>query len=164
MTKDSELSWKETHKWQIAPNRAALKRALAELRSCLPCEERLKIAVLTVADELLRNGLEHGCFGLSSEAKSALLETGGFEAYLKKLEEEAGDRPLLRLEAEIGNELVLTVTDPGPGFEVALAPIEASEKPSGRGIHLARSLATTLTFSRNPSSARAVFLLGSQKT
>ena len=91
-----------------------------------------QIDILVALQEALANAARHGC----------------------------DDDPLKRIHCEVvidGADITITVRDPGPGFDLALADPDnfaATTLSHGRGICLMRSLMTEVTFARRGAEIR----------
>lgn len=100
---------------------------------CQHCpDEAERIDILVALQEALANAAVHGC----------------------------GNDPAKRIQCSVAadaSEVTITVRDPGPGFDLALADPEnfaASTLSHGRGICLIRSMMTEISFVRGGSEVR----------
>lgn len=123
----------------------------------------LRSPLFMILNELFSNALEHGLLGLESGMKS---EEHGFAAYYdlraRKLAELEDGRIDIecRHEAQAdGGLLHLRVRQTGEGFDPAAVAVEpaSGRQLRGRGIHLVRSLAESLTYSDGGRVAHAVY-------
>ena len=114
--------------------------ALATLLSqTCPDPERTVVGL----GELMVNAVEHGNLGITYEEKSALLESGGWEAEVERRLALAANRDkcvevVFRRD---GAEIEFTITDQGPGFDwqryLTVAPERVFDS-HGRGIAMAK--------------------------
>lgn len=95
--------------------------------------------------ELLVNAVEHGNLGISYSQKSGLLQNGGWEKEIERrllLPENIHKKVSVKLE-RVGNELSLTITDLGTGFDftkyLEMSPERAFD-PNGRGIAMSKMM------------------------
>ncbi|MDR2337589.1 MAG: ATP-binding protein [Deltaproteobacteria bacterium] len=104
--------------------------------------------------EILRNALEHGSFGLNSEEKLKLCEDGQLEAFIKKQSQISSDKNLIitiKIELEEKN-IVITTTDPGCGFDWAKIIEELDNSPmdmlkiTKRGLTIIRQIFDLVLF------------------
>lgn len=124
--------------------------------------------IYTVLAELYSNALEHGLMGLESAQKSS---PEGFAAYyqsraqaLESLEGLVRFEFVCRIEGRTG-ELVITVTDSGPGFDYAgtlngkALPDKATGATAyhGRGLRLLRELCQSLEYRGTGNEVKVVF-------
>jgi len=119
----------------------------------------------TIITELFANAVEHGLLGLDSAIKE---RTDGFQEYYRLKESR-----LLQLEAgavTVGIEIrecdhhpqvIITVSDTGPGFLHVEVQACAPDAKAGRGLLLVKELTRELTFLDHGRSIEAVFELAS---
>ena len=100
---------------------------------CEHCsDEGDRIDILVALQEALANATVHGCGDDATKRIECAVEAGP-------------------------SEIVISVRDPGPGFDLALADPEnfaATKRASGRGICLMRSLMTEVAYGRGGSELR----------
>jgi two-component sensor histidine kinase len=119
-----------------------------------------------IASELYNNALEHGVLGLSSSLKSSV---SGFEQYYKlraerlaELESDFIDLDFTFVRAE-PNEVHLTITDSGEGFNIEKFLPSNSQQPTdaakahGRGISLLHQLCSSLKFENGGRTVKAIY-------
>jgi anti-sigma regulatory factor (Ser/Thr protein kinase)/vacuolar-type H+-ATPase subunit F/Vma7 len=104
--------------------------------------------------EILRNALEHGSFGLSCDEKLELCENGQLEAFLKEKSRLARDKNLIitvKIELE-EKHITITTTDPGCGFdwdkimkELETSPIDML-KITQRGLTIIKQIFDSVVF------------------
>ena len=149
------------------PSRTGLTKVLGELRSYLEANYAKELAskVYLVCDELLKNSLEHGCYGIGASKKAELLEKGEFEDYIISSEKLHANLDNCWIEVEMhltGNQIVLKVRDSGLGYELEESSKEKSldlARLSQRGLELAQSLSSGLMVEKKPTQTTATFLL-----
>lgn len=105
-------------------------------------------------NELLFNAVEHGCLGVSREAKIEALLDGSYRSMIAQREADPANARksfTVSLEAEKRVFLRVEVEDEGPGFDPSMLPDPSEPEnlhlPSGRGVFLARLHASELSFS-----------------
>jgi len=148
--------------WILRSERAEIPRIVSELKDFLPgtVPETTRRKVLTVAEELLANALEHGSFGLGRSRKEQLQAEEMLEGSLAAAERVHGAKPISLDLSITGTELVLRVTDSGPGFEVGeLSAPPGGEQLGGRGLILASGLADSLQTEKDKARITARFAL-----
>jgi len=153
------------HSWRVLPSNILLSRVLEELRfyleSLLPKE--LASKVYLVADELLRNSLEHGCFKIGTDRKAELLKKGEYETFLTELQggQSALTDSWIELDLEFSpNGILLQVRDSGAGYDFDSVSNEKSldlARLSQRGIQIVQSLSSKILVSKNPTQTSAYF-------
>ena len=105
--------------------------------------------LFTIFSELFSNALEHGVLQLDSNIKDS---AEGFQRYYQlraeRLSAVAGEFIKVRLAYHCGtpNRLTISVTDSGAGFDVDRV-VSDCEARYGRGIHLLKSLCSSLEYS-----------------
>jgi anti-sigma regulatory factor (Ser/Thr protein kinase) len=111
--------------------------------------------------ELVSNAIEHGNLGISYDAKTELLKTGGFEAEIERrhtLEPFASRQ--VRIEFDRSDaDVVVTIADEGDGFDYRyyLDCDLSYDRPNGRGLYVASRYAfDELTFIGKGNCVRAV--------
>ncbi|MBI5638021.1 MAG: response regulator [Nitrospinae bacterium] len=116
-----------------------------------PVEQR---QFLAFASEFLMNAYEHGSLMLTEEEKSALLESGGYHDELRRRELECKAKIEVAVSI-VGNEIAISVTDPGYGFDYKryqeMSEAEMLDRlimPNGRGIQMAMQYFDSITFSK----------------
>ncbi len=119
--------------------------------------------VFVIISELFNNALEHGLLKLDSKIKST---PDGFSQYysererrLNFLEDGFVSITLTYAGSSESGKLVIEVEDSGEGFDYAqIKALQPKEKSySGRGIRLAGTLCSELTFMGNGNKVKAVF-------
>ncbi len=116
-----------------------------------PAEQR---RFITFASEFLMNAYEHGSLKLSEVEKSGLLENGGYHDELRRRELECKAKIEVAVSI-VGDEIALSVTDAGYGFDyqryLKMSEPEMLDRlimPNGRGIQMAMQYFDSITFSR----------------
>lgn len=123
--------------------------------------------IFTIISELYNNALDHGLLGLNSELKNS---PDGFMRYhqekLARLNELKDGWAKIRVEHVLENEVFvinINVSDSGPGFDCSVFPgecvIAESRLPSGRGIHLVRSMADKMEYREGGRVAHVRYLI-----
>jgi CheY-like chemotaxis protein len=99
----------------------------------------------TAVHELLLNSIEHGCLEITREEKLAALVDHLYGELLaaRQADPVLGARTVsARLTADAEHGVTITLTDPGPGFDLAALPDPSDPDnlflPSGRGIMMAK--------------------------
>ena len=158
-------SWQYSHSWRTAATRKEVAKVLGQLRSILEESLPKEVAskVYLVGDELIKNSLEHGCFGIGANRKAELLGVGEFEEFLAKAEQNAAADQWIDLDLQLGPEQVLLkVRDSGAGYQLDKAINEKSPdlaRLSQRGLQIAQSLSSELIVDANPTQTKAYFNL-----
>jgi hypothetical protein len=118
--------------------------------------------IFLILTELFVNALDHGLLGLSSDVKNG---PEGMERYLNERASRLGQLMAGRIDIELAGYdlgartvLRIRVADSGNGFDFEPRAVADSNLPSGRGIELVRSLAVSLKFFGNGSTAEACYL------
>lgn len=113
---------------------------------------------LPLVSEFLMNAYEHGSLMLSEEEKTALLESGGYHDELRRRELECKTKIEVGVSI-VGNEVAITVTDAGYGFDYKryqkMSEAEMIDRltiPNGRGIQMAMQYFDGITFSKGGAS------------
>ncbi|TQV84110.1 fused response regulator/phosphatase [Exilibacterium tricleocarpae] len=124
-----------------------------------------KDILYTLLSEMYSNALEHGLLQLESVQKET---TDGFSAYYQarteRLEGLQNGKLSFNLQVIPGpvNRLQISVTDTGPGFDVAKVQQcddDTDDLPTGRGIDLLRSLSEAVEFSNGGRTLTLTYLL-----
>ncbi|MFT3764594.1 MAG: response regulator [Minicystis sp.] len=99
----------------------------------------------TAAHEILLNSIEHGCLEITHDEKLAALSEDRYPELLasRRADPILGGRSVkARMTADAERGVVITLSDPGPGFDPATLPDPSDPdnlfSPSGRGIMMAR--------------------------
>lgn len=112
--------------------------------------------------ELFLNAIEHGCLGIGHDEKGELIDQGLLEQEIESrlTSPEYQDRFATVEFSKDGNEFTFTVQDPGDGFDhlTYMSDQEGHTKKHGRGIVMAKGCFTTLSYTGNGNTVRAVFL------
>lgn len=109
--------------------------------------------------ELVRNGYEHGCLGISTSQKDALILDGEFDRYTAEAEVDAvKDGHWIDIHALHGSnsEVRFRLEDTGDGFDwrsVDLDAIPMSEGVHGKGLFLIKKLFETFSFNEKGNVA-----------
>lgn len=113
---------------------------------------------LAFVSEFLMNAYEHGCLMLTEAEKSALLESGGYHDELRRRELECKGKIEVAVSI-VGNEIAISVTDAGFGFDykryLEMSEAEMLDRlimPNGRGIQMATQYFDSITFSKGGSA------------
>lgn len=120
-----------------------------------PPEQRHYLAAAT---EFLMNAYEHGSLMLREEEKSALLENGDYNEELRRRELDCKAKIQVDVSV-VGNEVALSITDEGYGFDhkryqemPKSEMIDRLTMPNGRGIQMASQYFDSITFSKGGAS------------
>lgn len=137
---------------RLAAINSALDWLDMKASSIIPTDEREKFLIF--ASELLINAYEHGSLMLTEEKKSALLESDTYHDELRRLELECKTKIEVAVSI-VGNEIAVSVTDAGYGFNHKryqdMSESETLDRltmPNGRGIQMAMHYFDSITFSK----------------
>lgn len=163
----ADATWKIKHSWAVRPNRSAITKALAELKEALIITVQLDLCskVYLVADELLRNSMEHGCFKIGKVEKARLLGLGTYEELLTQLEKTSDDKNTYWIELSLEIEsakLLLSVRDSGEGYDLKECRKNDPDltRLSNRGLDLIKGFSSKIDVSRTPTQTTVTFDLG----
>ena len=140
-------------------NVAGLLCDALEEREAIPKAERGKIEL--VIHELIANAILHGNLGVASAPKDAGLD--GLDEFLDRVDQrlsddEAARRWVIVRCAWTPGRLSVAIIDQGGGFDVkAIDLMPESERAWGRGIEMAREMASLLRFMRGGRIAKVRF-------
>lgn len=137
---------------------------LSKMLSAVKGLERHQDIISTVLSELYANALEHGLLKLDSAIKEQ--EDGFFHFYdlrKQRLSELENGWIYIAIDCYSGAEntaVYITVHDSGEGFSIEdVMKAQSSNRLSGRGIGLIKTLADGLEYSKNGTCARVHFRL-----
>jgi len=113
--------------------------------------------------ELFLNAIEHGCLEIGHDEKGQLIEEGKLGDEVTRRSNSANFRHrYASVEVCRGDqEIVFRIKDPGPGFDFQAYLVDEAghEKKHGRGIVMANSCFSSLTYSGCGNEVEAVFAL-----
>lgn len=114
---------------------------------------------LNFTHEFLLNAHEHGNMGIKETEKSWLIESGEFESEVKSREENANNKHILVAVSVLKNEIAITITDDGFGFDhnkyLNMSDDEVLERldmPNGRGIYVSKSYFDSIKYDKGGAS------------
>ena len=120
--------------------------ALAVFFTHTVCKEEFNYTRLGM-QEILRNALEHGSYGLSGDEKRKLSESGELENVLREKANSGGSKLLINIKVEVNeNGIAIVTTDSGNGFDwfEVLADLETKSddtlRVTQRGLLLVKQL------------------------
>ena len=110
--------------------------------------------------EFIVNAHEHGNMKVSESKKGVLLDDGEYSEYLEKMEKEIDAKLVLQMSI-LDNEIGVSISDQGEGFDFELYVgmtkydlIKRLGLPNGRGIVMAKTYFDSVKYSNNGSSVR----------
>lgn len=120
--------------------------------------------IFTIVSELYSNALEHGVLGLSSRLKDT---ADGFEEYYRLRAERLQDIKGHFIDLEFSfnkaedNYVELILTDSGQGFDYSsfAEDVDENAESHGRGLPLLKRLCSTMEYSNEGKTVRAVYPL-----
>lgn len=159
--KDTEFEF--TFKFKAEPGRIGKARAVAGgfIQRCMRIDDHELTRLELVLDEALANAVYHGSLEVCPQTWSQAKPTELKQMLAKRLDEQPySDRQVCVGLCVTQSELRITVTDEGPGFEIARTAAvdddEAVHRKSGRGLLLMQAFADSVEFNETGNSVTLV--------